>query len=1054
MTFEQIMQQEHFIPNAEQRPVIESTVNTVVSAGAGAGKTAVLSWRFLRLVMECNILPEQILTLTFTKKAASEMRERIYRRLLEARESLRDDIFGSFSKATISTLDSFCAQIVRSDCIAYGLPRDIAVISDDDFEDLSQRLAMQFLDDPGNKEERRAIASLFMPSDLMDRFFGLIAKETSLAGDYDAERITKKLLAHVRNLYEDRMEQIGKLLYELGTLNLKGSMLEQYNNICLLYQQRSFNEGDYFRLSGVRDEEVKEIAKLINTLIGKDSGFVMLQNLAARGDDKVSLLQTSVQKYASLLNLEKQRQGMLTFKDMGELAVLILKNNLALRNEFKKRFRQIMVDEFQDNNMIQRDLVFLLAEKHECGTPGSIPEIHDLDPSKLFFVGDEKQSIYRFRGADVSVFRRLQKEISENGQTLELSTNYRSQGKLIDHFNKVFEKVLVNGGRPFEASFSPIKAGRTPDGTESRIIFGVYNRDLVEDEELKDGVLEAEAIGDYCNRILNTDEFLVDGKRPEPDEVAILFGKTTNQMNIEKALKRRGIGYQITETRSLMLDAVASDFYCLINCLLYPEDTRSFIALLKSPFCGLCEQSIEAVISGEGDVLEIDRERYGAFRVFFDNLKKEAFSLSVSGLLEKIYIEGGYKAYLSRNADSLSFAEHYDYLFSYAVQHDAEGRSLSDYARFLRNKLGSSGKLPETEVLHARKSGVQVMTVHKSKGLEFKVVIYAGVGNKGANDRASYVFSYDGDLIASEDKGIQKILEEDSREKEEAEARRLMYVAMTRAKDHLIVTGSYKTGSTADVFSWYLNAIGGDLNTLECTMDGVEMEDLSTTAKLSNKTFDQETYEPKKTEFTEFRERITRVGVTGLEKTWSENDGPIDGVNLPDFEVDSIIGQSNLNDRFGTLCHEALELLVKTGSMEDLQCHLLESEKANAMLVEQARAFARSFLESPFYEQFVKGHKTQTEVRFYSSSEELGDVVMEGVIDLLVEGEDYNLVVDYKTDRVKAPQIHKRQITTYVKVARQLYKKNCYGVLYYLRDGSLSEFWDSEGNTWKPDSRK
>ncbi|MBR4120933.1 MAG: PD-(D/E)XK nuclease family protein, partial [Spirochaetales bacterium] len=535
---------------------------------------------------------------------------------------------------------------------------------------------------------------------------------------------------------------------------------------------------------------------------------------------------------------------------------------------------------------------------------------------------------------------------------------------------------------------------------------------------------------------------------------AILFGKTTNQMNIEKALKRRGIGYQITETRSLMLDAVASDFYCLINCLLYPEDTRSFIALLKSPFCGLCEQSIEAVISGEGDVLEIDRERYGAFRVFFDNLKKEAFSLSVSGLLEKIYIEGGYKAYLSRNADSLSFAEHYDYLFSYAVQHDAEGRSLSDYARFLRNKLGSSGKLPETEVLHARKSGVQVMTVHKSKGLEFKVVIYAGVGNKGANDRASYVFSYDGDLIASEDKGIQKILEEDSREKEEAEARRLMYVAMTRAKDHLIVTGSYKTGSTADVFSWYLNAIGGDLNTLECTMDGVEMEDLSTTAKLSNKTFDQETYEPKKTEFTEFRERITRVGVTGLEKTWSENDGPIDGVNLPDFEVDSIIGQSNLNDRFGTLCHEALELLVKTGSMEDLQCHLLESEKANAMLVEQARVFARSFLESPFYEQFVKGHKTQTEVRFYSSSEELGDVVMEGVIDLLVEGEDYNLVVDYKTDRVKAPQIHKRQITTYVKVARQLYKKNCYGVLYYLRDGSLSEFWDSEGNTWKPDSRK
>ncbi|MBP5161478.1 MAG: UvrD-helicase domain-containing protein, partial [Spirochaetales bacterium] len=127
------MQKENFFPNEELRPVIESSVNTVVSAGAGAGKTAVLSWRFLRLVMEGGLRPEEILTLTFTKKAASEMRERIYRRLLQAMDSLPADTFESFSRATISTLDSFCAQIVRSDCISRGLPRDITVISDNDY---------------------------------------------------------------------------------------------------------------------------------------------------------------------------------------------------------------------------------------------------------------------------------------------------------------------------------------------------------------------------------------------------------------------------------------------------------------------------------------------------------------------------------------------------------------------------------------------------------------------------------------------------------------------------------------------------------------------------------------------------------------------------------------------------------------------------------------------------------------------------------------------------------------------------------------------------------
>ena len=1054
MTFEQIMEKENFIPNAEQRPVIGSNVNTVVSAGAGAGKTAVLSWRYLRLVMECSMKPEEILTLTFTRKAASEMRERIYRRLLEARESLDPGTFESFSRATISTLDSFCAQIVRSDCVSYGLPRDIAVISDDDFEDLSQRLALRFLDDPENRKEKEVIASLFMPSDFMGRFFSLIAMNTSLAGDYDGERITRTFLEHAGEIYEERMARIGELLKALGELNLKGRFLEQYLTISDCYRKRCFTENDYFRLTGVRDEEIKETVGLLNPLMGKGSGFVMLQNLASRDRSDVSFLQKSVQKYTSMLNEEKRRQGMLTFKDMSDLAVRILRDNLPLRNVFKKKFRQIMVDEFQDNNMSQRNLVFLLAEKEDRGVSGRIPDIEDLDASKLFFVGDEKQSIYRFRGADVSVFRRLQKEIAENGRALELSTNYRSQRKLIDHFNKVFERVLVNAGRPFEARFSPINAGRTPDRTESRIIFGVYNRDLIGDDELKDGVLEAEAIGDYCNRILNTDEFLVDGKRPGADEVAIIFGTSSNQMNIEKALRKRGIEYQIAETRSLMLDAVASDFYCLINCILYPEDTRSFIALLKSPFCGLCEESIEAVISGKDEVAEIDRGRYGAFLSFFNQLKEEAFRLPVAALLERAYIEGGYKAYLSRNADSLSFSEHYDYLYCYAVQHDTEGRSLSDYAVFLRNKLGSSEKLPEAEVLHARKSGIQIMTVHKSKGLEFKVVIYAGIGSRGANDRSTYVFNYGGELVASEDIGIQRILEQDSRDREEAEARRLMYVALTRAKDHLIVVGGYKTNSMSNVFRWYLDAIGGDLSTLRCSMDGVEMEDLGNTTRFQGKNSVHKSFAPEKTDFVEFRERTKRVGVTDLEKREAENDGSIQGVCLPDYEVDTIIGQSNLNDKFGTLCHEALEMLLKKGSMEDLRCRFLESGTANAKLLDQARTFARSFTGSSFFKEYVKGHRTETEVRFYSGSSESGDVVLEGVIDLLVMGEEFNLVIDYKTDRVKCPQIHKKQIVTYVKVAQQLYKKNCCGVLYYLRDCSLSEFWDSEGKTWKPDSGK
>ena len=160
MTFEQIMQSEKFVPNMEQRPVIESVRNTVVSAGAGAGKTAVLSWRFLRLVMEEKVRPDQILTLTFTKKAANEMRQRIYQRLIKAKDSIPQDSLDSFRKATISTLDSFCAQIVRSDSISYGFSRDMGNLSEEDLLSTAERLSAKFIADPENMKEAEAIAAL------------------------------------------------------------------------------------------------------------------------------------------------------------------------------------------------------------------------------------------------------------------------------------------------------------------------------------------------------------------------------------------------------------------------------------------------------------------------------------------------------------------------------------------------------------------------------------------------------------------------------------------------------------------------------------------------------------------------------------------------------------------------------------------------------------------------------------------------------------------------------------------------------------------------------
>ena len=1059
MTFKEIMDEEKFFPNPEQLQVIETTANTVVSAGAGAGKTAVLSWRFLRLVMEEGVRPDEILTLTFTKKAANEMRERIYKRLTEARESLNGDVLRSFSRATISTLDSFFAQIVRSDSISYGLPRDISVMSDDELEDMSTRLAFDFLSSPANAQEVGAIASLLMPSGIMDGFFLPVARSVVLTGDYDARRITQSFHDEVVRVYRQRRETLASMLDMLGSLKLSGKFAEQYARIYNLFETEELTENDYFNLSGVRDPEVKEIVGDMKKILGKDTGFSILQDIA-NGSRDVPFLQNAVEKYSAMLNSEKRRLGKLTFDDVISVALSALRDNTELRAIFKKRFRFIMIDEFQDNNSVQRDLLYLLAERNDLsGKSGRIPTVDELEPSKLFFVGDEKQSIYRFRGADVSVFRHLQDEIGHNGKSLQLSTNYRSNRGLIDHFNFVFSRVLSDMDHDYAARYVPILAGRDT-GERSRIEFAVYNRDSIEDPDMDSGILEAEAIGDYCRRILDTDDFAVEGKRPEPGDIAILFRSGTNQMNIEKALKRRGIPYQIAETRSLMLDAVASDFYCLLNCILYPEDRRSLIALLRSPFCGLCDMSISDLLSG-GEVQDVDKKRHEVFTGFFDSLKEKAFRMTIPQLLEEIYIGGGYRAFLQKDPDSRTFTEHYEYLYSYAVSYEAEGRSLPDYVRFLRTYMGSSDKLPDVEVLHKDRSGVQVMTVHKSKGLEFKVVIYCGTGSKSGNDRAGLVFRYNGDLVASENKRIQKILENERKEMEEAELRRLMYVALTRAKDHLVVMGGYTISSSgelsgAEVFRWYADVTGFDPATMTCSSPEVTVRDISGTGLLkhSDSKVDDK---PAENDFSEFSSRSRKISVTGSQDHGSaavedddvETTGTITGTWLKKYEADPVIRELGARDRFGTLCHLLLEKQMGTGSYDDVECTFGDTEAHNRMILEQARSFADRFLSSPFFDMYVRGHGTKQEVRFYTPDPGDTEVVIEGVIDLVVFGDDFNLVVDYKTDLLKDPEIHRAQVLTYIRVAEELFGKKCYGTLFYFRDGCTPGFWDRDGNPFR-----
>ena len=188
----------------------------------------------------------------------------------------------------------------------------------------------------------------------------------------------------------------------------------------------------------------------------------------------------------------------------------------------------------------------------------------------------------------------------------------------------------------------------------------------------------------------------------------------------------------------------------------------------------------------------------------------------------------------------------------------------------------------------------------------------------------------------------------------------------------------------------------------------------------------------------------------GTEKAWDlvkEYNSPtffvINKIDKDNVNVDEVVAA--LQDKFGTLCHSALELFFKDGNTDALSCDFCATEGENRILLARAHAFAQGFSDSSFYKEHIEGHKTHPEMRFYTYDENNPDIAVEGVIDLLVEGNDYNLVVDYKTDALKNPEVHKHQLMTYVRVAKELTGKESRGVLYYLRDGSLGPVWDKDG---------
>lgn len=1117
--------------------------NTVIAAGAGSGKTRVLAARFVHLIVEKKILVDRILTLTFTKKAASEMYTRIYSTLRSIDDPRAKEAIASFHLARIDTIDAFCNSIARNACRNYGISPDFE-IDNDRASLMAEELALPFFLENRTSSAIRQFMKRYSLAELPTALFAdTMVRHSPVSSPLDFTQFREIQKREIAELFPKTTEAIIRAMYALKALpETKGKTAAQVAS-CLtsipempeISDARSITSFISFceKMNAIglpgqaKDPTLVMLKEILSEFKKRQYPLILSLANAVLNDECIEETFRLLAEFQTLFHQKKREAGILTFADVSRLAVDALEGDCLLRASYKNAIDAIMIDEFQDDNELQRNMLFLIAEKPERITL-SVPKPEELCPDKLFFVGDEKQSIYRFRGADVSVFRKLASDLScENA--ISLSTNYRTESALISVFNTVFPLVFAdpshypeNSFPLHEASFSPIGASQHTDGVESALDVLLVNECNFDDNDgdfYDAGETEASEVAVRIAELVKTKTPIrgIEGLSPcKYDDIAILFRSGTKQRFFEKHLREHGIPYQTESLRGLFSDAPINDMYALLRLAVYPADKTAYAIVLRSPFVTLGDRgftlammqteaegvgtSICEPFSIETDPLleKADLERFRQGRTLYLDVQGKADRMPAADLISHLWYTLGYRYAVLSDPKLHRYAELYDYFFELARLADKKGETLATFLDRIAKVMQTGEKIEGLDIPVERSGGVHLMTVHKSKGLEFPVVFLVDCGNPGNTDKNIAPVFYSEKSGISVNTGEAEDAEnaksnyfyeknkEEEKSKTQAEIRRLLYVAMTRAETRLFISGAFKakaeptdTGRDEDAlraiinewldtkdesaqkkgkqvskqsfFDYLLPALSlGPISGLRIH------EILPHHRKTGSKIAQTELFPELDDPLEAFHETAPladypsppriKFSATGLHELHLEENEEIQ-VNTersesssPEMDaLEKLLKNTGISSvDFGTFTHKTIE-----GRFTGFPSYMPEELRADA------EKMADRFLSSKLGKMAQNATWRENEFGFITRYIYNGtNLIITGQIDLVFEYKGITYIVDYKTDKIENPNIHAEQLAVYRKAVQDLYKKETETWLYYLRSGHETQVKKNE----KPDT--
>ncbi len=1023
----------------QEEAIVKSGSNIIVSAGAGSGKTAVLSERVINKIQN-GIHVNELLILTFTRAAADEMKDRIRKKIGKIPE-FKDELT-LLSSAYITTFDSFALSVVKKYHYLLNISSNIAItdesivkleqkkILDNIFEELYKEKNENFINlikkycVKNDKSLKTNILSLCNKiSDYIDRDEFI---DNVINNFYEEENVNN-LLTKYKEFINDKKKAI---MLELDNMNMyfDYDYCMSLQNSCLGILKANIDELHLYESiklpSAPRgsEEEAKEVKanlkKLVDDLIsyGNYGTLEDIKNDILSSKETVITILEIVKSYLNEVEKYKKENNIYTFSDISRLSIKILKENESVRNELKYSFKEIMIDEYQDTNDVQDIFISMIANNN------------------VYMVGDIKQSIYRFRGSNPNIFKEKYSNYSKNigGYKIDLIKNFRSRYEVLDNINKVFDLIM-------DSSLGSAEYRETHEM--------VYGNTAYDSEKINDFNYDFEVL-EYMN---NKKETGFDNSEVEIFMIAKdIKDKMKNKLKVfdKETSKLRDATYNdfvIILDRSRYFDTykkifeyldipltilkdgklnASTDIYLIkniVDLIIHINDNNlnedfkyDFVSIARSFLYEYTDENIFDIINSKNYKETTIYKDFSSIENINIKTSNEIFNdiLDITDFYNKLYKIGDYEntnvrlETISKLSSSLSNL----------------GLSIIDFRDYLNDIIENNEDIKYT-TFSSNSDSVKILTIHKSKGLEYPVCYFADLDHEFNTSELKDKFICDknyGLIVPSNMEDIttsviKELYKKDFIKEEISEKIRLFYVALTRAREKMIIVLPEK-----------------ETKKLEKNENGVieEIRRLSF-SKLSDFMYGVKDYLDKYFKTID----ITKLGLTKdyqYNKTINikDNTNIKDDINVEEINIkNDIAEEKHFSKETNVLSTKEEIKMMKYGTRIHEYLELIDYKNPNLSLIKDT--FIKDKIEKFLNNDLLKNIKDSNIYHEYEFYYEKDNINYHGIIDLMLEYDEHIDIIDFKLKSITDDN-YKSQLYGYKNYIENITNKKVNTYLYSI----------------------